>query len=113
MAIVKKFIQKPIHPWDLKPEEAIALQTKLSRQVVRKSRINPEDMDTVAGVDTGYRNDTAYAAVVVMNLTDMKILEEAMTAKPVQFPYVVLKSCRGYRLPEPIRRADHLSKKQI
>ena len=24
---------------------------------------------------------------------------------------VVLKSCRGYRLPEPIRRADHLSKK--
>jgi deoxyinosine 3'endonuclease (endonuclease V) len=26
---------------------------------------------------------------------------------------VVLKSCRGYRLPEPIRRADHLSKKQI
>jgi deoxyribonuclease V len=26
---------------------------------------------------------------------------------------VVLKSCRGYRLPEPLRRADHLSKKQI
>ena len=45
-------------------------------------------MDTVAGVDTGYRNDTAYAAFVVMNLTDMKILEEAVAAKPVQFPYV-------------------------
>ena len=26
---------------------------------------------------------------------------------------VVLKSCRGYRLPEPLRRADHLSRKQI
>jgi deoxyribonuclease V len=24
----------------------------------------------------------------------------------------VLKSCRGYRLPEPLRRADHLSRKQ-
>ena len=24
---------------------------------------------------------------------------------------VVLKSCSGYRLPEPIRRADHLSRK--
>jgi len=26
---------------------------------------------------------------------------------------VLLKSCQGYRLPEPIRRADHLSRKQI
>jgi deoxyribonuclease V len=24
---------------------------------------------------------------------------------------IVLKSCRGYRLPEPLRRADHLSRK--
>ena len=113
MAVVEKSIQKPIHTWDLKPLEATALQAGLSRWVVRQTRISPEDMDTVAGVDTGYRNDTAYAAVVVVNLTDMKILEEAVAAKPVQFPYVVLKSCRGYRLPEPIRRADHLSRKQI
>ena len=227
MAVVEKSIQKPIHTWDLKPLEATALQAGLSRWVVRQTRISPEDMDTVAGVDTGYRNDTAYAAVVVMNLTDMKILEEPVAAKPVQFPYVpgllsfregpvilealaklktppdllmidgqgiahprrcgiashigvlldipsigcaktrlvgdyeapqrsggstsyltdaketigavvrtrtgvkpvfvsighlmdlndsirvVLKSCRGYRLPEPIRRADHLSRKQI
>jgi len=28
----------------------------------------------------------------------------------IQIP---LKSCRGFRLPEPIRRADHLSRKQI
>jgi deoxyribonuclease V len=26
---------------------------------------------------------------------------------------VVLKSCRGYRLPEPLRRADHLSRKNL
>ena len=26
---------------------------------------------------------------------------------------VVLESCRGYRLPEPLRRADHLSRKEI
>jgi deoxyribonuclease V len=25
---------------------------------------------------------------------------------------IVLKSCRGYRLPEPLRRADHLSRKK-
>ena len=42
----------------------------------------------MAGVDTWYRDDNAYAAVVVMNLADLKILEEAMAAKPVQFPYI-------------------------
>jgi deoxyribonuclease V len=26
---------------------------------------------------------------------------------------VVLESCRGYRLPEPLRRADHLSRKKL
>ena len=26
---------------------------------------------------------------------------------------VVLESCRGYRLPEPLRRADHLSRENI
>jgi hypothetical protein len=36
--------QKPIHPWDLEPEEAIALQIKLSARVIRISRIKPEDI---------------------------------------------------------------------
>ncbi len=227
MTIVKKLPLKTIHPWDLKPEGAIALQTKLSRRVIRKTRIKPDEIATVAGVDTAYRNNSACAAVVVFSLADLKIMEEAVAAQPVQFPYVpgllsfregpvilealdklkvppdllmidgqgiahprrfgiashigvlldipsigcaktrlvgdyeapqrsggstsyltdaketigavvrtrtgvkpvfvsighlmdlndsirvVLKSCRGYRLPEPIRRADHLSKKQI
>ena len=77
-----------MHPWDLKPEAAIALQTELSPCVIRITRIRPDDIETVAGVDTGYHNDTAYAAVVVMNLTDLKILEEAVAALPVRFPYV-------------------------
>lgn len=88
MAVVEKLIEKPIHPWDLKPLEAAALQTRLSRRVVQQVRIPFEDIDTVAGVDTGYRNDTACAAVVVMNLTDLRILEEAVAVKPVQYPYV-------------------------
>jgi deoxyribonuclease V len=226
MAVVEKLTEKPIHSWDLKPPEATALQARLSRRVVRQTRINFEDIDTVAGVDIGYRSDTACAAVVVMNLKDLKILEETVATKPLQFPYVpgllsfregpvimealgklktppdllmidgqgiahprrfgaashigvlldmpsigcaktrlvgdyeppqrcagstsfltdaeetigavvtrtgvkpvfvsighlmdlndsirvVLKSCRGYRLPEPLRRADHLSRKQI
>ena len=80
MAVVEKLIEKPIHPWDLKPQEAKALQARLSRHVVRQSRINFEDINTVAGVDAGYRNNTACAAVVVMNLTDLRIVDKAVAA---------------------------------
>jgi deoxyribonuclease V len=88
MAVVETLIEKPIHSWDLKPSEAMALQARLARRVVRQSRINFEDIVKVAGVDIGYRNDAARAAVVVMHLTDLKILEESVATLPVQFPYV-------------------------
>jgi deoxyribonuclease V len=88
MVIVTKISPKWIHPWDLKPAEAAALQAKLARQVVRQSRIRIENMATVAGIDAGYRNETAYAAVVVLNLSDLRVLETAVAAKPISFPYV-------------------------
>ena len=81
-------IQKINHPWDLKPEAAIALQTKLAPRVIRKSRIKTAEIATVAGVDTGYRNGSALAAVVVLSLTDLNVLEKAVASKPVSFPYV-------------------------
>jgi deoxyribonuclease V len=86
--MVKNGIQKIVHPWDLKPEGAIALQTKLAPRVIRKSRIRPTEIATVAGVDAGYGNDRAYAAVVVLNLTDLEVLEKAVASKTVTFPYV-------------------------
>jgi len=60
LVVVEKLTQKPIHPWDLEPEEAIALQTKLSARVIRISRINPEDIVKVAGVDIAYRKGTKF-----------------------------------------------------
>jgi deoxyribonuclease V len=88
MAIVPKVNQKMIHSWDLKPAEAAALQSKLARQVVRQSRIRLRDIKRIAGVDAGYRNKIAYAAVVVLTLTDLKILEAATAARPISFPYI-------------------------
>ena len=87
MAVVDKLIEKTNHPWDLRPHEAAALQTRLSRRVVRQTRMNFEDIETVAGVDTGYRDDHARAAVVVMHLADLEILEETVATLPVRFPY--------------------------
>lgn len=88
MVIVTKISQKMIHPWDLKPAEAAALQARLARQVVRQSRTRLEDMATVAGIDAGYHNETAYAAVVLLDLTDLRVLEKATAAGPISFPYV-------------------------
>ena len=88
MAAVKKVSQKMTHPWDLNPVQAAALQVKLAPQVIRRSRKCLEDMATVAGIDTAYRNQTAYAAIVVLNLTDLRVLEKATAAKPISFPYV-------------------------
>ena len=81
-------IQKIDHLWDLKPEAAIALQKKLAPRVIRKSRVKLAEIVTVAGVDAGYSNDSAHAAVVVLDLTDLKVLEKAVASKPVSFPYV-------------------------
>ena len=85
---MKKGIQKIVHPWDLKPDAAIALQSKLAPRVIQKSRIKSAEIATVAGVDAGYKDDSAHAAVVVLDLADLKVLEKAVATKPVSFPYV-------------------------
>ncbi|MGD8723275.1 MAG: deoxyribonuclease V [Desulfobacterales bacterium] len=88
LANVKDFSLKKLHRWDLTPQQAIALQTKLSQQVIRKTRRQPHHMNTVAGIDTAYRHDRACAAVVVFDLEDLKIMEEAAASLPVRFPYI-------------------------
>ena len=77
-----------MHPWDLRPEAAMALQTKLARRVIQKSRWKSEDITTVAGADTGYRDGIAHAAVVVVNLKDLKTVEKAVAARAVTYPYI-------------------------
>ncbi|MGD9054674.1 MAG: deoxyribonuclease V [Desulfobacterales bacterium] len=85
---MKNFSLKKLHRWDLAPREAMALQTKLSQQVIRKARSQPHDMNTVAGVDTAYRQNRACAAVVVFSLEDLKIMEEVVAVQPARFPYI-------------------------
>ena len=86
--MVRNGIKKIVHSWDLKLEEAITLQTELSSRVIRRSRVESADIAAVAGVDVGYTNNMAHAAVVVLNLTDLKVLEKAVASKTVTFPYV-------------------------
>jgi deoxyribonuclease V len=88
LANVKDFSLKKLHPWNLTPQAAIALQTQLARRVICKADIQLQNLDTIAGVDTAYRQNSARAAVVVFSLKDLIILEEVVTIQPSRFPYM-------------------------
>ncbi len=76
------------HRWDLTPAEARALQTELADQVVRTDRFNR--LDLVAGVDIGFEDQgrTTRAAVIVLSLPELGLLEHVVVRRPTDFPYV-------------------------
>ncbi|MDT8444958.1 MAG: deoxyribonuclease V [Desulfuromonadales bacterium] len=77
------------HPWDLTPQEAIALQKELAAQVVLSNDL-PNPVERVAGVDVSYRlrSRRFHAAVVVLDYLSMDILETATASGEVDFPYI-------------------------
>lgn len=74
------------HRWDISRQEAVALQETLATQVIRENQLGP--VTSVAGVDVGIRADTAQAAVVVLNYPQLEVVDYALAARPVTFPYV-------------------------
>ncbi len=82
-----------LHPWDVTPTEAIALQKELAPRVV--SAGDPLDVRLVAGVDVafpgsrrGWQGGLARAAVVVMSYPELAVVEQHVAEIPVVFPYV-------------------------
>lgn len=77
-----------MHPWDVSPKEAIAIQKGL------QSHVNLTDdfdaIETVAGVDVGFEenNTVTRAAIVVLDFETLEILETAVAHRPTSFPYV-------------------------
>ena len=76
------------HPWRLTPKEAIALQRQLAGKVIRCSGIEIEDVATVAGVDTHFHQGLAFAAVVVIRLSDLSTVDHSTAVKKISFPYI-------------------------
>ena len=61
-------------PRNASAEEAVAIQQRLRALVVRENRFDPAQVRTIAGIDASYR-DKAYAAVVVLALPDLAVVE--------------------------------------
>jgi deoxyribonuclease V len=80
--------QKGLHPWDVTPAEARAIQERLRDRVVRTDHLDA--VMRVAGVDVGFEAGGAVtrAAVAVLSFPELKPLEQAIARLPTRFPYV-------------------------
>lgn len=78
----------PRHRWDVSPAEAIRIQQELRRHLRLEG--HPGPMETVGGVDVSYdkQRGVLYAAVVVMRLADLEVVETATAVGEATFPYV-------------------------
>lgn len=69
-------------------EEARAVQARLAGQVISRTTFSPAGLRTVAGVDVGFRDGRARAAVVVLSFPELEPVDSALAEAPVTFPYV-------------------------
>ena len=94
------------HAWDVSTDEAKAIQHRLVEDVEEIPLRT--DVETVAGVDVSIRDDTAQAAVVVLSLPDLTVVDEAIHRCEVPFPYVP--GLLSFRETPPVLPAlEHLS----
>jgi deoxyribonuclease V len=77
------------HPWNVPPQEAIAIQNRL-RGLVRIEDDLPTDIRRVAGVDVGFEANGAVtrAAVAVLDFPALILVESRLARLPTEFPYI-------------------------
>ncbi len=74
--------------WPRTVEDAIALQERLRAQVITTSAPDLR-VDTVVGLDVGYRsNDTVAGVCVVFDAKTLVILDEVVVEDRTDFPYI-------------------------
>lgn len=78
----------PLHRWDLSPAEARDLQEELRGRVIREDRC--DEIHRVAGLDVSFDEEKrlARAAVAVLELPDLTVLEQTAAEGPITFPYI-------------------------
>ncbi|HZU07103.1 MAG TPA: deoxyribonuclease V [Chloroflexota bacterium] len=81
---------RPLHAWDLSPEEAIALQTRLAGEVITHDAFGV--IERVAGVDVGFPlrggEPRARAAAVLFSFPSLTPIAESVIEEPVRYPYI-------------------------
>jgi len=82
---------KNLHPWNISPQEASAVQNKLRTKIcTEKSIIKLADVSYIAGCDVSYSKNTKklYATVVILSFPCLELVEEKRFVSTVAFPYI-------------------------
>lgn len=74
------------HSWQVMPKEAIAIQRDLAGKVRAEPLSGP--VKTIAGVDVSIRGDRFQTAIVVVTLSDLRVIDEVVWSGDVPFPYI-------------------------
>lgn len=72
--------------WDFSPAEAIALQERLARDVVRADRLGV--VRHVCGIDVDFGHGIARAAAAVLSFPGLELRDYAVARKAPSFPYI-------------------------
>src|SRR6266536_2037349 len=77
-----------LHEWNLKQDEAKALQRELAKQVIREDRL--DEVRHVAGVDMAMNeiSGMARAAVVLLSYPKLEVIEQHVYEEPLRMPYI-------------------------
>lgn len=76
------------HSWDVTPRQAIEIQQQLRNEIVTEDQFG--DIRYIAGVDVGFedRGRVTRAAVVVLALDGLGVVDQHLARQPTRFPYV-------------------------
>jgi len=79
---------RQLHPWDMSPGEAMALQRELARRVVAQG--GPQEVRYVAGADLAFvAPGRARAAVVLLTYPELAMAAQVtVEEEEVRFPYI-------------------------
>jgi deoxyribonuclease V len=61
---------------------------QLAQRVVREATFDPDDVQTVAGLDVSFKGDVARAAVVVLSLPNLLPVDCSVAEMAATFPYI-------------------------
>lgn len=79
-----------LHPWNLTPSEAIAVQHRLAKEVRTDRVIDPDKVELIAGVDVSFTKEhpVLTAGIVVWNRFTHQIVDNSYHQMEGAFPYV-------------------------
>lgn len=78
-----------LHPWDVDYKAAVAVQAALREKLILENDL-PGNIRVVAGADISCNkgDDRVYAAVVLLRISTLEVIEESTFIGRTQFPYI-------------------------